>query len=142
MRFSGCGLFSLSGLVLGSRAAILDHVLTARLVRRPSPLPTGETANGEFPEQAVSTMAAICKNAEEMVDVDKRYNFLRNQTPKPMTGAEAIASGAVQSSIDSNARAIVCITASGRGPGLVSKFKPAVPVIVVTPDEQLVRHCR
>ncbi|KAL6747633.1 pyruvate kinase [Haematococcus lacustris] len=103
---------------------------------------SGETANGDFPDQAVSTMSAICQNAEEMVAVTKRYNFLRNQTPKPMLGAEAVCSGAVQTAIDSNAKAIVCITASGRAPALVAKYRSPVPVIVVTPDEQFVRHCR
>jgi hypothetical protein len=32
--------------------------------------------------------------------VNKRFNFLRNHTPKPMTGAEAVASGAVMTAID------------------------------------------
>lgn len=32
----------------------------------------GETANGDFPFEAVSTMAAIAQNAEEMVAVHKR----------------------------------------------------------------------
>ena len=103
---------------------------------------SGETANGDFPEEAVSTMAAICKNAEEMVDAAKRYDFIRNQTPKPMSGSEAVCSGAVQTAMDSNAKAIVIVTASGRAPGLVSKYRPPMPVIIVTPDEQLVRHCR
>lgn len=87
-------------------------------------------------------MAAICKNAEEMVDTNKRYNFIRNQTPKPMYGAEAVCSGAVQTAIDCNAKAIICITASGRAPALVSKYRPGVPVIVVTPDDKLVQTCR
>jgi hypothetical protein len=59
-----------------------------------------------------------------------------------MMGAEAVCSGAVQTAIDVGARAIVCITSTGRAPLLVSKYRPAQPVIVVTPDEQLVRHCR
>lgn len=46
------------------------------------PFLTGETANGQFPDLVVSTMAALCQNAEEMVDSDKLYNFLRNHTPK------------------------------------------------------------
>ena len=103
---------------------------------------SGETANGDFPVDAVTTMAAICQNAEEMVDVEKRYDFIRNQTPKPMSGSEALCSGAVQSAIDCNAKAIICITASGRAPALVSKYRPHTPVFVVTPDEQLIRHCR
>jgi pyruvate kinase len=103
---------------------------------------SGETANGDFPVDAVSTMAAICNNAEEMINVPQRYNFIRNHTPKPMMAAEALCSGAVQSAIDCNAKAIICITASGRAPALCSKYRPNMPVFVVTPDPQLVRHCR
>jgi pyruvate kinase len=51
-------------------------------------------------------------------------------------------SGAVQSALDCKAKAILCITSSGRAPALVSKFRPPCPVLVVTPDLQLVRHCR
>ncbi|GLI64206.1 hypothetical protein VaNZ11_007398 [Volvox africanus] len=102
----------------------------------------GETENGSFPEAAVSTMAAICVNAEHMVETTKRYNFLRNHTPKPMSGAEAVCSGAVMTAIDTDATLMVCITTSGRAPALVSKYRPPVPVMVVTPDVQLVRHCR
>jgi len=103
---------------------------------------SGETANGQFPELVVSTMAALCQNAEEMVDADKLYNFLRNHTPKPMMGVEAICSGAVQTAMDSKAKAILCITTSGRAPALVSKFRPPMPVLVVTTEPQLVKQCR
>ncbi|EFJ51783.1 hypothetical protein VOLCADRAFT_120419 [Volvox carteri f. nagariensis] len=103
---------------------------------------SGETANGSFPEAAVATMAAICVNAEHMVETTKRFNFLRNHTPKPMTGAEAVCSGAAMTAIDIDAKLMVCITTSGRAPALVSKYRPQVPVMVVTPDVQLVRHCR
>lgn len=74
--------------------------------------------------------------------MNKRFNFLRNHTPKPMTGAEAVCSGAVMAAIDTGAKLIVCITASGRAPALVSKYRPPVPVVVITPDVHLVRHCR
>lgn len=87
-------------------------------------------------------MAAICVNAEQMVEVNKRFSFLRNHTPKPMTGAEAVCSGAVMTALDTAAKAIICVTSSGRAPALVAKYRPGAPVLVVTPDEQLVRHCR
>ena len=48
----------------------------------------------------------------------------------------------VQTAIDVSAKAIVCITSSGRAPLLASKYRPHCPIIVVTPSEQLVRHCR
>eukprot|EP00983_Pelagomonas_calceolata_P134203 1162035-Pelagomonas_calceolata.AAC.15 len=67
---------------------LINHLLVAILFTAPGARAmhndqiTGETANGQFPELVVSTMAALCQNAEEMVDADKLYNFLRNHTPK------------------------------------------------------------
>lgn len=61
---------------------------------------SGETANGAFPDVAVSTMAAICQNAEQMVTGHRRFDFLRNSTPKPMCDAEAVASAAVMTAMD------------------------------------------
>jgi pyruvate kinase len=57
---------------------------------------SGETANGEFPDEAVSTMAAIVTNAEHAQNNRSLYNFIRNHTSKPMSDAEAICSSAVQ----------------------------------------------
>lgn len=65
---------------------------------------SGETANGAFPDVAVSTMAAICQNAEQMVTGHRRFDFLRNSTPKPMPDAEAVASAAVMAAIDIKVR--------------------------------------
>ena len=38
---------------------------------------SGETANGTFPDTAVSTMAAIVANAETGVDYYSQYSFIR-----------------------------------------------------------------
>jgi len=38
---------------------------------------SGETANGDFPDTAVSTMAAIVANAETGVDYYSQYSFIR-----------------------------------------------------------------
>ncbi len=57
---------------------------------------SGETANGDFPTDAVATMAAIVTNAEHAQNNRSLYNFIRNHTSKPMTDVEAICSSAVQ----------------------------------------------
>jgi pyruvate kinase len=57
---------------------------------------SGETANGEFPKVAVSTMAAIVTNAEHAQNNLSLFNFIRNHTAKPMVDIEAICSSAVQ----------------------------------------------
>ena len=100
---------------------------------RTAPL-AGETANGSFPDVAVSTMGAICTNAEQAIEGPKRFAYIRNFTPKPMTDTEALCSSAAQIALDVAARAIVVVTTSGRGAYLVSKYRPVVPVFVVTSD--------
>ncbi|KAF5842973.1 pyruvate kinase [Dunaliella salina] len=134
-------LESMIGSPRPTRAEMTD-VANAVLDGTDAVMLSGETANGQFPELVVSTMGALCQNAEEMVDADKLYNFLRNHTPKPMMGVEAICSGAVQTAMDSKAKAILCITTSGRAPAMVSKFRPPMPVLVVTTEPQLVQQCR
>ena len=64
---------------------------------------SGETANGEFPDTAVSTMAAIVANAETGVDYYSQFNFIRYWATKgnvvAMQTAEAILSSAVSMAI-------------------------------------------
>ena len=95
-----------------TRAEMTD-VANAVLDGTDSVMLSGETANGGFPEAAVATMAAICQNAEQMVDGGKRYNFLHDYTPKPVSDAEAVCGAAVQCAIDMGAKAIVVLTTTG-----------------------------
>lgn len=103
---------------------------------------SGETANGSFPETAVSTMAAICRNAEQIASGARRYDFLRNYTPKPLSDSEAVASAAVMAAMDIRAKIILVLTTSGRGAKLVSKYRPKMPIVVVSPNASVVRQCR
>lgn len=59
-----------------------------------------------------------------------------------MSGAEAVCSSAAQTALDIKAVGIVVITISGRAAALVSKYRPKVPVFVVSPDEDVLRKCR
>lgn len=95
-----------------TRAEMTD-VANAVLDGTDSVMLSGETANGSFPIEAVTTMAAICQNAEHMVDVSKRFSFLHNYTPKPTSDAEAVASAAVQCAMDIGAKAIIVLTTTG-----------------------------
>ena len=44
--------------------------------------------------------------------------------------------------LDMKAAAIVCFTTSGRAAALISKYRPVMPVFVVSPDETVIRGCR
>jgi pyruvate kinase len=98
---------------------------------------SGETANGEFPWEAVETMAAIVTNAEHAQNNRSLYNFIRNHTPKPMVDVEAVCSSAVQTALDMGARAIVLLTKSGRTLRLVAKYRPDIPVFAVTNEQKI-----
>jgi len=47
-----------------------------------------------------------------------------------------------QTAMDSKAKAIICITTSGRAPALLSKFRPPMPLLVMSTEGQLVKQCR
>jgi pyruvate kinase len=104
---------------------------------------SGETANGEFPSDAVTYMGNTCLEAESMVNYDAQYNAIRTavlSTAAGMTRAESVASSAVKTSIDIGAKLILVLTESGATAQLVAKFRPSVPIVALTHDEQTARH--
>ncbi|KAL3671153.1 hypothetical protein V7S43_004334 [Phytophthora oleae] len=96
---------------------------------------SGETANGDYPTEAVTMMSKICVQAEGAIHYDDVYQSLRNavlDTYGPMSTQEAIASSAVKTAIDIKAKMIVVLTESGNTARLVSKFRPSMPILVLT----------
>ena len=51
---------------------------------------SGETANGDYPLNAVTIMAKICVEAEKMVDYRRIYSDLRLFTTGPISTAELL----------------------------------------------------
>jgi len=77
---------------------------------------SGETANGEHPTAAVEIMAETCTEAESAVDYNSLYQALRNSTLQRyghLSTSESIASSAVKTAIDVNARGIIVCSESG-----------------------------
>jgi len=96
---------------------------------------SGETANGDYPVQAVEMMAKTCLQAEGAIHYDELYQALRNSVLDnvgAMTTQEAIASSAVKTAIDINAKMIVVLTESGTTARLISKYRPQQPILVLT----------
>eukprot|EP00798_Chlamydomonas_sp_ICE-L_P001363 gene1363-32726_t len=100
-----------------------------------NPLPTRaemtDTANGKFSYEAAATMAAIVANAEVGV----------NNYQKPMTTSEAVLGCACMNAIDVGASMILVVTSSGIAARLVAKYRPPVPVLVVTNNVATMRQC-
>jgi len=102
---------------------------------------SGETANGAFPDGAVKTMANITKNAELVNNYYATYSFIRDFTPKPFKPEESIASSSAKACIDCKACMCIVITTDGEGSRLVTKYRPPIPVVVVTPTAAVAKHC-
>ena len=105
---------------------------------------SGETANGEHPVAAVTIMARTCVEAESAVNFDSLYQAVRNSTLNKfgnLSTSESIASSAVKTAIDVNAKAIIVMSESGNTARQVAKFRPGMPIKVVTTDIQVARQC-
>jgi pyruvate kinase len=96
---------------------------------------SGETANGEFPNQAVAMMADTCLEAESMVDYDVIGNAIRHATlayQGCLSPPESVASSAVKTAYDVQAKAIIVLTSSGLTARYVAKYRPPMPILVLT----------
>ena len=90
---------------------------------------SGETAAGRFPVEAVRTMARI-------VEVAERSPHLIHPTPPPhseLSVPKVVAQSAVQVARDVRAQAIVVFSMTGWSVQLVSKCRPEMPLVGLTP---------
>jgi pyruvate kinase len=90
-----------------------------------------ETAVGSYPVEAVATMRRIAREAEATPQLA--------HPPPPATGALDVAAtvckAAVQVATDLGARAIVAFSESGATARFVSRFRPRVSILGLTPYE-------
>ncbi|OQR90815.1 pyruvate kinase [Achlya hypogyna] len=93
---------------------------------------SGETAKGQYPVEAVATMARICIEAEGSLNYPSLYTHLRDATVKPIPICEAVAASAVETAIDIQAKLIVALTDSGYSAKCIAKYRPEARVLAVT----------
>jgi pyruvate kinase len=93
---------------------------------------SGETATGRYPVAAVQTMVRIITRAEaELVKQERRRTIRRSE---PHFAAQAIAQAASDLARNLGAAAIIASTASGYTARQLSRARPGLPVIAVTPS--------
>ena len=100
---------------------------------------SAETAAGDYPVEAVETMARIV----ERIEASDEYAATRDErVPAAETGArtEALARSARYLARDIDATAIVVVSESGYTARRTAKFRPPVPVVAVTPDDRVRRQ--
>lgn len=104
---------------------------------------SGETAGGEHPTAAVQIMAETCCEAESAVNFNSLYQAVRNSTLAHyghLSTSESIASSAVKTAIDVNAKAIIVCSESGATAAQIAKFRPGRPITVLTTQERTARQ--
>lgn len=92
-----------------------------------------ETAIGEHPVKAVEIMTQVAKEVETddyLKVIHGKWDF------HPTTNCEAVGRSIAHSVEHTNAKAIVAFTESGYTGRMVSRYRPTVPVLVLTPHEK------
>ncbi|CCB85984.1 MULTISPECIES: pyruvate kinase [Parachlamydia] len=95
---------------------------------------SGETAIGHYPIEAVTMMKEIIKETEEDFD---HYHHFSMQTPYISNDVPtAVSLATVKISHTANAKAIFTFTNSGGTARLLSRLRPPMPIIALTPNEK------
>jgi pyruvate kinase len=113
-----------------TRAEVSD-VATAVYEGADAIMLSAESATGAWPDKAVATMDAIARSVEQDTFYRGIINAQRNEPEA--TSADAISVAARQVAETLNLSCIVCYTASGSTGIRVSRERPTVPVIALTP---------
>ncbi|EMR09348.1 pyruvate kinase [Pneumocystis murina B123] len=121
-----------------TRAEITD-ICTAILDGADCCMLSGETAKGLYPIESVTMMRDSILIAESVIRYETFFNELRQLIPKDVSVTEAICCAAVEAQYRNNAKAIILLSSSGLTARLCSKYRPRVPIIMVTRSESVAR---
>lgn len=101
---------------------------------------SGETASGIYPNEAVSFMHQICREAATAIHHRRVFEELKLVCGEGCNDtAESIAISAVSASFQANAAAIIVLTTSGRSAWYLSHYHPSCPIIVITRNAHIAR---
>jgi len=98
---------------------------------------SGETAQGDYPLEALQTMVKTVEFAEQHLDYDYILSVAGSQLKDDISSA--IAYSSVQAASMVGAKAIITPSVSGATPRVISNQKPEQIIIGVTPNDQVLR---
>ena len=96
---------------------------------------SAETASGKYPVEAVSIMARIIESAESSIK-----EFRRPVPQEKLKVAETVAELVCHASRELHMKLIVVFTHSGFTARLISRYRPQVPIIALTPETETLRR--
>ena len=98
---------------------------------------SGETASGDYPLEAVETMARIILESELARDL---YSGPRDILPMPGSVVESIEFSASRIANHVGAVAIACLTHSGMAARVLAKYRPDTPIVAIMDNEEALRR--
>ena len=99
---------------------------------------SGETAAWLFPVEAVKTMAIIAERTER--DIDYIEKFRKRDIPERPDVTSAISHATCTTAHDLGAVAILTVSKTGQTARMISKFRPACPIISGTTEPKVLRQ--
>lgn len=100
---------------------------------------SGETAAGKYPVAALKAMVAIAETTE----ADASYNSLVHHAQADesrLSVSAAVCHAACTTASDIHASAIITVSKSGETARLLSRYRPATPIVACVLDEQVQRQ--
>jgi len=116
-----------------TRAEVSD-VANAILDGTDAVMLTNETAVGDYPVEAVETMATIARR------IERDYPLKAIESHLPSTIPNAISAAVSNIARQLDARAIIPLTKSGSTARNVSKFRPPTPILATTTERSVARR--
>ncbi len=96
---------------------------------------SGESAAGQYPVEAVETMARIAESAEHAIDY--RSMIAGGSDTEKHNITTAIAYATCTTAMDLHAAAIITVTLSGFTAEAISRFRPGCPIVGCTMSERV-----
>jgi pyruvate kinase len=121
-----------------TRAEISD-VANAILDGTDAVMLSNETAVGKYPIEAVATMARIATRIDTEQTIHPLHIVETESTPE-RTIPNSISQAVSQIASQLNAAAILTLTKTGATARNVSKFRPHIPILAVTPHIEIARQ--
>ncbi|NLK94294.1 MAG: pyruvate kinase [Clostridiales bacterium] len=98
---------------------------------------SGESANGDYPVEAVSTMAKIAETTEAQLQYEVAVSSAKNHIPAI---AGVISRAACNAANELDAAAILSSTQSGATAKRLSQCRPECPIVAITPSDKVAKQ--
>lgn len=96
---------------------------------------SGETAIGSYPIETVKVMNAIIEESEQDFNY---YEFFKQVTQRVFHDVpSSVAQASINTAYSSNAKAIFAFTESGSTAYLLSRLRPEMPILAMTPNPKV-----